>query len=297
IDGGLLFAPNGTMLYTRYSMNELGQLLPDMTALSTPLTAVGVSSSVGSLSLVPQGFPGEGNLVLASYNGSNLFQVPYSIGGDGAYVLSMQTASVSVSGIASGPEGITYIPLGSPGFPEPSMAISAYGLGKVVVFEVDANGLPITGTERGLVTGLSGAEGAMIDPVTGHFLFSTFGGGNRVILVKGFADPNDCAGVPFGTSILDECGVCRLPNDPDFNSTCTDCLGVVNGPDTTGAACDDGDASTGNDLWNEQCECEGLLIDCEGIAGGSALPGTACDDGNPDTTNDTWTAACVCEGT
>ena len=36
------------------------------------------------------------------------------------------------------------------------------------------------------ITGLSGAEGAAIDPVTGDFLFSTYGGGNRVIAVRGF---------------------------------------------------------------------------------------------------------------
>ena len=36
---------------------------------------------------------------------------------------------------------------------------------------------------------VSGAEGAAIDPLTGDFLFSTFGGGNQVIVVQGFLDP------------------------------------------------------------------------------------------------------------
>ena len=85
IDGGLLFAPNGTMLYTRYSMNELGQLLPDATALSTQLGPVGVAASVGSLGLVPQGFPGEGGLIFASYNGSALYRVPYAVAIDGEF--------------------------------------------------------------------------------------------------------------------------------------------------------------------------------------------------------------------
>ena len=42
-------------------------------------------------------------------------------------------------------------------------------------------------TRRDFVTGLDGAEGAFVDPVTGDFLFSTYGGGNRVIVVRGFA--------------------------------------------------------------------------------------------------------------
>ena len=34
---------------------------------------------------------------------------------------------------------------------------------------------------------MGGADGAFIDPLTGDFLFSTFGGGDRVIVVRGFA--------------------------------------------------------------------------------------------------------------
>jgi hypothetical protein len=44
-----------------------------------------------------------------------------------------------------------------------------------------------------MVTGLVGAEGAWIDPLTGDFLFSTFGGSNRVIKVSGFELPTAIA--------------------------------------------------------------------------------------------------------
>ena len=40
-----------------------------------------------------------------------------------------------------------------------------------------------------MITGLDGAEGALLDPVTGDFLFSTFGGGSRVVVVRGFRAP------------------------------------------------------------------------------------------------------------
>lgn len=39
------------------------------------------------------------------------------------------------------------------------------------------------------LSNLTGAEGAAIDPVTGDFMFSTFGGGSRVVVVSGFAAP------------------------------------------------------------------------------------------------------------
>jgi hypothetical protein len=190
IDGGVTFASNGTLLFTRYSMNELGQILPDNSYINTPLSTYGVASSVGSLAFVPEGFPGAGNLIFSSYNASVLYQVPFTTDVSGQFNLSAKAAEVSVNTTASGPEGIAYIPEGSTAFPNFSMVISSYSSGKVVVFEVDENGLPDPGTARDMVIGLTGAEGALIDPVTGDFLFSTFGGGNKVIVISGFEAPS-----------------------------------------------------------------------------------------------------------
>lgn len=75
-----------------------------------------------------------------------------------------------------------------------------------------------------------------------------------------------------------------------------DCLGQVGGPALPGTACDDNDATTGDDTWSTSCVCEGLLIDCENAPGGPALPGTACDDNDPNTFNDIWSPNCLCEG-
>jgi hypothetical protein len=188
-DGGLFFAPDGTLLFTRYSMNHLGQILPDNSYVTTLLTDYGISPSVGSVALVPTGYPGAGNLVFASYNAAVFYNIPYTIDGSGQYILANKTAEVSVVGLANGPEGIAYIPAGSLAFPNLSMAVSSYSNGTVMVFEVGADGLPLTSTAREMVTGLTGAEGALIDPVTGDFLFSTFGGGDKIIRISGFEVP------------------------------------------------------------------------------------------------------------
>ncbi len=188
-DGGILFDQSGTLLFTRYSMNELGQVLPDNTYISISLTAFGVAPSVGALAFVPAGYPGAGGLVFSSYNESIMYNIPFTIEASGQYLLSNKIAEVSVFGVASGPEGIAYIPAGSSAFPALSMVISSYANGTVVVFEVGDNGLPVPSTAREMVTGLTGAEGALIDPLTGDFLFSTFGGGNKVIRISGFEKP------------------------------------------------------------------------------------------------------------
>lgn len=197
-DGGILFDQSGTLLFTRYSMNELGQILPDNTYISTSLTNYGVASSVGALAFVPAGYPGAGGLVFSSYNESIMYNVPYTIEASGQYLLSNQIAEVSVFGLASGPEGIAYIPSGSAAFPTLSMVISSYANGTVVVFEVGDHGLPVTSTAREMVTGLTGVEGALIDPLTGDFLFSTFGGGNKVIRISGFEKPSSVFDRPKG---------------------------------------------------------------------------------------------------
>jgi hypothetical protein len=196
IDGGLSFTPEGTLMFTQYTpftLNSIGQILPDNSFVSTQLTSLGISASVGSHAFVPAGYPGAGGLIVASYNGSILYRVPFTVDANGLYAFAAPTVSVDVFSSANGPEGIAYVPFGSAGFSAPSMVVSAYGMNKVVVFEIDPNGLPIPATARDMVTGLVGAEGAWIDPLTGDFLFSTFGTFDRVIRVSGFELPTAIA--------------------------------------------------------------------------------------------------------
>ena len=75
-----------------------------------------------------------------------------------------------------------------------------------------------------------------------------------------------------------------------------DCVGVPGGSALPGAACDDGDATTGNDTWTADCACIGLPLDCAGVPGGQTLPGSACDDGDPTTGNDSYGPDCTCSG-
>ncbi|WP_280150714.1 PEPxxWA-CTERM sorting domain-containing protein [Piscinibacter sp. XHJ-5] len=88
-----------------------------------------------------------------------------------------------------GPGGFVYIPGGNAGFGGDSMLISEYSAGMVGAYQLDASGNPLVATRRTFLSALTGAEGAVIDPVTGDFLFSTFGGGSRVVRVSGFLAP------------------------------------------------------------------------------------------------------------
>ena len=59
---------------------------------------------------------------------------------------------------------------------------------------------------------------------------------------------------------------------------------------TAGTACDDGNASTINDMEDGNCNCAGTVPNCP-------TAGTDCDDNNASTINDKEDGNCNCEGT
>lgn len=75
-----------------------------------------------------------------------------------------------------------------------------------------------------------------------------------------------------------------------------DCLGVDGGSALPGSPCDDGQTSTGSDVWSSFCVCVGY---CQGFGGGGFdcyTPGCPCNDGNANTTNDVLDGNCWCQG-
>jgi hypothetical protein len=189
-DGGVTYGPGGVLFLARWPQNELGQTKPGsaITDKVISLAPFGIASSLASLQFVPPGRPGAGSLKLASYRGGQWYDADVVADGSGTYDITNVTA-IAGSTLAGGPEGFVYVPTGSPRFSGPSLLVSEYGVDEIAAYQVDGNGDPIVTTRRQFITGLDGAEGALLDPVTGDFLFSTFGGGSRVIVVRGFSAP------------------------------------------------------------------------------------------------------------
>lgn len=186
IDGGLAYGPGGVLFATTYNNNNLLQYLPGAVSPTKiiNLTGLGVAASTGTLGFVPTGFAGAGGFRILSYNSSNMYSADLTPDGGGTYDVSNVQLLTNTGG---GPEGIIWVTPGSPQFPNPSVLISEYSAGEVAAYELNGLGVPIPASRRLFVDNLSGAEGAVLDPVTGDFLFSTFGGGDRVIRVSGFA--------------------------------------------------------------------------------------------------------------
>jgi hypothetical protein len=189
-DGGVVYGPGNVLFLARWPVNELGQTKPGSTITDkiTPLAPFGIESSLVALRFVPPGSPGAGRLKLVSYGGGAWYDASVKADGAGTYDL-VGPREVTGSRLSGGADGFVYVNRGSAQFSRPSILLSEYSAGQVAAYAVDANGDPIVSTRRAFITGLDGADGAFIDPVTGDFLFSTFGGGDRVVVVRGFAAP------------------------------------------------------------------------------------------------------------
>jgi hypothetical protein len=189
-DGGIVYGPGNVLFLARWPQNELGQTKPGSTITDKiiPLNPFGIEGSLVALRFVPQGSPGAGRLKLVSYSGGAWYDASVAPDGAGTYNL-VAPKEVPSSRLSGGAVGFVYVNGGSSQFTRPSMLVSEYQAGQVGAYAVDADGDPIPSTRRTFITGLSGADGAFIDPVTGDFLFSTFGSGDQVVVVSGFAKP------------------------------------------------------------------------------------------------------------
>jgi hypothetical protein len=187
-DGGVTYGPADVLFLARWPNNELGQ--QELGSLVTdkiiPLGPLGIVSSPGGLNFVPQGFGGEGQLKLVSWPGGQWYSIVLADDGMGTFDIMSATYETTIQG---GPEGFVHISDQNPGFPVDGILVSEWSAGFLAAYDADANGDPVMGTRRDFVTGLTGAEGAFLDPYSGDFLFTTFGGGNRLIAIRGFT-PN-----------------------------------------------------------------------------------------------------------
>jgi hypothetical protein len=190
IDGGLTFGPGGVLFATGYNNNTLLQFKPGSTApdriINLNALVPSVAASVGALSFVPAGFNGAGQLKIASYNSSQWYSATLSPDGTGTFDVAVAFETT----IAGGPEGFIYIDGANEGFGGiDHVLVAEWAAGRIGAYQIDANGDPILATRVDFTVGPAGAEGAVIDPLTGDFLFSTFEGGSRVLVIDGFIAP------------------------------------------------------------------------------------------------------------
>lgn len=190
-DGGIAYGPGNVLFTAQWNQNNLGQTLPgssdeDKVIDLTPL-GLTTSTSISGLNFVPAGFSGAGRFKVVDWSGGNWYDVVLAPDGGGTFDIVSFSLEATLAG---GTEGFVFIDdVGNSGFNVDSLLIAEWTDGNIAVYDLDANGDPVVSTRRDFITDLTGAEGAAIDPLTGDFLFSTFGGGDRIVRVDGFVPP------------------------------------------------------------------------------------------------------------
>lgn len=181
-DGGLAFGPGGVLFFTWYGPNRLGQILPGSRVANRvdDLAPLGVPGSVGACAFVPAGRSGAGRCKLASYSGSQWYDVALTPDGAGTFTIQ---AIQNTAHIQGGPEGMLYPPTSAPLLGN-HVLVAEWNAG-IAAYQTDANGDPLPATRQPFLIGLSGNSGGAIDPITGDFLFA--GNGGRLVAIEATA--------------------------------------------------------------------------------------------------------------
>jgi hypothetical protein len=191
ISSGLAYGPNGVLFATTYPDNLLYQYKPGSYEVdkTIDLGALGVYPSTGSVAFVPPGYPGAGGIrFIQVWPFGRMYSANIAPDGNGTYNVSNVT-EVMFFGGDNVPQQMIWVPPNYPGFDNANqhVLVAQYGSQRVSAYQLDANGNPIFGTQTGFITGLVGAIGAVVDPITGDFLFSTpatAGGGDHIYVVS-----------------------------------------------------------------------------------------------------------------
>ncbi len=238
------------LFYTRHGRNEIGEIETGSAAADrvVDLTRLGVSSSVGGLFFVLEG-PGLGEMKIVSFDTGDWYSARPMSDAMGTYDFLSVALQATVSG---GPEGIAFVPPGSPVFPANSMLLAERSAGVVAAYELDGDGNPISASRTEFITNLTGAEGAVVDPVTGDFLFSTFGGEVVVVRAAQSVEPTPTVGPDATPTVAPNAAptVTPVPVEPAAL------------PDTGGVGADDASVA-----WPGSLAGVGLLAGAAGLAG------------------------------
>lgn len=197
VDANLVYADPGLLLYSEWPQFTLSQLTAGTSAPArrTDLRTIGMladgDSGPGGAGVVPPGLAAEGQLRLVTWPAGRWYHVDTAP--DGTGLLDVTTVAQSAT-IGNEPGGFAYVPAGSPGFTLQSIIVAEWrfdtSLDRVAIYDADDNGDPVPTSRREFFTRFPRPWGAYFEPVTGDYLFLSWGTGeDHVYIVQGFVPP------------------------------------------------------------------------------------------------------------
>ncbi len=127
-DGGVAFGPGGVLFTAQWPIRKLGQTKPGSTdedkVIDLAAAPLSLTAGPGGLTFVPPGLPGAGQLKVVAYDDAKWYTFVLAPDGAGTYNVTSATLNVTLQG---GPEGIAYVPPGSPLSPTPASSSPSTG--------------------------------------------------------------------------------------------------------------------------------------------------------------------------
>jgi hypothetical protein len=193
VDANLVYSSSQLLLYSEWTENQLAQLAGGATQPSsvTDLTTIGMSSAgdegPGGVGFVPTGLGAAGQLRLVTWPAGRWYHAT-TTQSSGALAVSGVSQTVT---LPNNPGGMAYVPAGSPGFTQQAVIVAEWTTNdRVAVYDVDDSGDPIVATRREFFSAFPRPWGAYFEPVTGDYLFLSWGtGDDHVVIVQGFVPP------------------------------------------------------------------------------------------------------------
>jgi hypothetical protein len=197
VDANLVDGPQSLIVYSEWPQYTLSQLPAGtaMPARRTDLRPLGLTSTndsgPGGIAFVPPGLTAAGQLRLVTWPAGHWVHAGATLT-SGLYTIGSIT---EVLQLPNNPGGFAYVPAGSPGFDKQSIIVAEWRQDdatqdRVAVYDADANGDPVLSTRREFLAKFPRPWGAYFEPVTGDYLFLTWGAGDdRVYIVQGFVPP------------------------------------------------------------------------------------------------------------
>jgi hypothetical protein len=198
VDANLVWASPELLVYSEWPNYAVGQLLGAATTpsrrddlIAQGMTNDGGDQGPGGLGFVPPGLPAEDELRMVTWPGGRWYHVATT---DAGGLLAIGAATQTTT-LPNEPGGFAYVPAGSPGFTTQSLIVAEWraanpAADRVAVYDVDGQGDPMPATRREFFTKFPRPWGAYFEPVTGDYLFLSWGtGADHVYVVQGFVPP------------------------------------------------------------------------------------------------------------
>jgi hypothetical protein len=200
VDANLVYGAGDVLLYSEWPQYTVSQLEPGAStpAVRTDLRPLGIAAAPdqgpGGLGFVPPGLAAAGQLRLVTWPAGHWYHVGITFNAvSRTYTIDSLTEAAQ---LLNQPGGFAYVPAGSPGFVQQSILVAEWQddqdptLDRVAAYEANSDGDPVPSSRREFFTSFPGPWGAYFEPVTGDYLFLTWGqGADQVYIVQGFVPP------------------------------------------------------------------------------------------------------------